>query len=151
MDKINQCKVDTFLHIRDVVKNLNVVIKDLLSRAEIHDDSKFESPELEIFSEATLLSDIEYGSKEYKENMQTIRPAIDHHFSKNRHHPQHWPNGIEDMTLTDLVEMLADWKAATKRNKNGNIVKSIEVNAQKFNISPQLRKILENTARELYE
>ena len=48
-----------------------------------------------------------------------FKPAIDHHYANNRHHPEHWPNGINDMTLMDLIEMLADWKAATARNKNG--------------------------------
>lgn len=47
--------------------------------------------------------------------------------------------------------MLCDWKAATKRNKNGNIRKSIEINAQKYNISPQLEQILENTVKEIFK
>lgn len=149
-EKINKCRADTFEHIKEVTKNINVIIKELLNRAEIHDDSKFEPEELNIFAEAKLLSDIEYGSQEYKENMQQIKPATEHHFSKNRHHPQYWPNGINDMNLVDLIELLADWKAATLRNKNGNLVKSIEINTEKYNISPQLKQILENTVRELY-
>ncbi len=55
------------------------------------------------------------------------------------------------MTLVDLIEMLADWRAATKRNKNGNIRKSIDINAEKYGISPQLKKIFENTVREMFK
>lgn len=55
------------------------------------------------------------------------------------------------MSLVDLVEMLSDWRSATKRNKDGNLVKSIEINCQKYGISPQLRKIFENTVREIFE
>ena len=151
MEKIFKCKTETLEHIREVEKNLNKVIHELIKRGEKHDDSKLSSPELEIFAQADTLSRVEYNSQEYKQNLEKIKPAISHHYSKNRHHPEHWPNGIEDMNLIDLVELLADWKAATKRNKNGNILKSIEINAQKFNISPQLRKILENTVKEIYE
>lgn len=57
---------------------------------------------------------------------------------------------MDDMTLVDLCEMLADWRAATQRNKNGNIRKSIEHNATRFNMSPQLTKIFENTVREMF-
>lgn len=58
---------------------------------------------------------------------------------------------ISDMNLIDVLEMLCDWRAAGERNKNGNIKKSIEVNAERYGLSPQLRKILENTARDLFK
>lgn len=150
-DKQNYCLAETFKHIKEVGKNLNIFSKDLIDRGENHDNSKLEEPELSIFAENThKLGTVTYGSDEYKALLVEIKPAIDNHYSKNRHHPEHWPNGIEDMTLIDLCEMLADWKAATKRNKNGNIRKSIEINAAKYNMSPQLRTIFENTVREYF-
>ena len=98
------------------------IVTDLIERGQNHDNSKFEEPELTIFAENThKLGSTVYGSPEYKELLVEVKPAIDHHYAKNRHHPEHWPNGIEDMNLIDLVEMLADWKAATQRNKDGNI------------------------------
>lgn len=143
--------VETNDHIKVVQKNLMQFVKELLDRALNHDTSKLESPEVEVFGEYTPeLSKVEYGSQEYKDLLAKVKPAIDHHYANNRHHPEHWPNGIEDMTLVDLVELLSDWKAATARNKNGNIRKSIELNAERYKISPQLRKILENTVREMF-
>jgi hypothetical protein len=53
------------------------------------------------------------------------------------------------MTLIDLVEMLVDWKAASERHDDGNVLKSIEVNAKRFRISGQLTTILENTAKAM--
>ena len=50
------------------------------------------------------------------------------------------------MTLIDIVEMLADWKAASERQLDGNLLTSIEYNAKRFNISDQLKQILLNTA-----
>jgi len=54
------------------------------------------------------------------------------------------------MNLIDLCEMIADWKAASERQNNGNLIKSIEINAKRFNIDAQLKQILLNTAK-LYD
>jgi len=54
------------------------------------------------------------------------------------------------MNLIDLVEMLCDWSASCARYKDGNILTSISINTERFNISPDLASILRNTA-ELFE
>ena len=54
------------------------------------------------------------------------------------------------MSLLDLVEMLADWKAAGKRHKDGSMAASLRINIDRFQISPQLAKILENTLKEMH-
>jgi len=51
------------------------------------------------------------------------------------------------MNLIDIVEMFCDWKAASERQLDGNLLKSIEKNADRFNMDPQLKQILINTAR----
>ena len=143
------CLVETHKHVKEVQRNINIFIRELINRGEKHDDSKFEEPELTVFAENTeKLGATEYGSEEYKVLLEQVKPAITNHYAKNRHHPEHWANGINDMTLVDLLEMIADWKAATKRNKDGNIRTSIEKNSDRYRIDPQLRQILENTVRE---
>ncbi len=149
MNKEEKSLYDTHQHTVEVAKNIAKITKNLIDRAVFHDLSKFESPEREIFAENNeKLGHVEFGGEEYKKLLQEVKPAIEHHYAINRHHPQHHKNGVEDMTLCDLVEMLCDWKAATARNKNGNIRKSIEINAEKYAIPPMLRKILENTVKE---
>lgn len=65
---------------------------------------------------------------------------------------EEWMNSpVNDMNLVDLLEMICDWKAASERHNNGNIRKSIEINADRFGMSPQLTKIFENTADLLFE
>lgn len=141
---------ETTKHIRLVQSILHKFIKELLDRADLHDLSKLESPEVEIFTEFTpKLAASTYGSKEYDEFRVAMGPALDHHYAKNKHHPEHYKNGVNDMNLIDLLEMFADWFAATKRHNDGNILKSIEHNTNRFNLSPQLAKILENTANLL--
>lgn len=73
--------------------------------------------------------------------------ALQHHYAQYRHHPEHFDNSIDDMNLIDIVEMFCDWKAASERQLDGNLLKSIEKNADRFNIDPQLKHILINTAK----
>jgi hypothetical protein len=142
---------ETFRHIERVRNLLNTCVVDLLKRAELHDQTKLESPEVEAFAEYTpKLATCTYGSDEYRGYLAAIKPALDHHYAHNRHHPEHHKNGVNDMNLLDLVEMLCDWKAASERHNDGNIRRSIEVNANRFGLSPQLVAILENTADVLF-
>jgi hypothetical protein len=78
-----------------------------------------------------------------------MKPALDHHYAQNRHHPEHHASGIAGMTLLDLIEMLCDWKAATERHEDGDMARSIQQNQERFGYSDELRLVLENTAREL--
>jgi hypothetical protein len=129
-----------------VQKYLSYFIKQLLDRAVKHDDSKLKEPEVKIFHEYTpKLKGTTYNSKEYKEFMKEMEVALSHHYAKNRHHPEHFPNGIADMNLIDVVEMICDWKAATLRHHDGNILKSLEENQKRFKYSDELKKILTNT------
>ncbi len=139
---------ETYKHIDRVRKLMSAVIENLLSRMDEHDQSKLGSPEVEIFTEFTpKLKDSEYGSDEYKEFLKQMKPALDHHYEENSHHPEHWENGVDDMNLIDLIETLCDWKAAGERHKDGgNIFRSIKINTERFRLGPQLVKILENTA-----
>jgi len=150
-DKTVQGMMEAMKHIHRVRELLFQMIRELDDRARHHDLSKLESPEKEIFGEYTPeLAKAEYGSDEYKALLEKVKPAIEHHYANNRHHTEHWKNGINDMTLIDLIEMLVDWRAATERVKNGNIRKSIEINAARYGISPQLTQIFENTVREYF-
>ncbi len=138
---------ETFRHIERVRNLLNLMVVTLLQRGELHDQSKLTNPEVETFAEFTdKLAKVTYGSAEYEGFRKAMKPALDHHYANNRHHPEHFKDGVNDMTLIDVVEMLCDWKAASERHNDGNIRKSIEKNADRFNLSPQLVRILENTA-----
>lgn len=149
---LEECKLATIDHINMVRKYMRLFTDKLTDRAEKHDNSKLSDEELPYFAEHTdKLSQIEYGSDEYKAELEALKPALDHHYASNTHHPEHWPNGIEDMSLWDICEMLCDWKASTKRQKSGNLLKSIEINAERFKIDNQLKQILINTAKLMEE
>lgn len=138
--------LDTVKHIRNVQYLMNLIIEELLTRARKHDETKLESPEKEIFDEySPKLKDSTYMSDEYKGFLKEMKVALDHHYAKNRHHPEYFEEGINGMSLIDLIEMVADWKAASARHADGDVMESLKKNIDRFNISPQLAVILENT------
>ncbi len=140
-------KADTLLHIKRVSQLLTEVACEFIRRANIHDSSKLESPEKEVFDEYTpKLKGSTYGSSEYQTFFKDMKVAFDHHYKHNSHHPEHYKKGIDGFDLFDLVEMFFDWKAATERHEDGDIMKSIVINKKRFNISDQLCGILKNTA-----
>jgi hypothetical protein len=143
--------IDTLLHIKRINGLLLQACAELMKRAQHHDDSKLKDPEKPFFDSAKTpkLAGLTYGTADYEESRRIIKPALDHHYAHNSHHPEHYKDGINDFDLFDLLEMFFDWKASSERHHDGNILKSIEKNADRFNISPQLVRILNNTAKKI--
>ena len=141
----------TVTHIRRVQELLSSVVTNLEHRADVHDASKLQSPEVEAFEEYTAkLRGCTYGSEEYRGYLAAMKPALDHHYAKNSHHPEHWPDGIHGMSLLDLIEMLVDWKCAGERHADGCMFKSIDLNQKRFGYSDELKRFLLNTVVELW-
>lgn len=146
-----ETNAETLKHIRRVQHLLTNVAMKLVARALCHDESKLRDPEASVFAEYTeKLKGLTYGSDEYKACLAGMKPALDHHYAHNSHHPEHWPGGIKDMSLLDLIEMLVDWKAASERHADGDIERSITINKQRFGYSDELEAILRRTTLELY-
>lgn len=137
---------DTREHIFQVAARLNAVCRELRLRGELHDASKLGPVEKPHFDAA--IPDLKarvYASPEYKDALRHLEPALKHHYANNRHHAEHHENGISGMDLVDLLEMYCDWAAATLRNKDGDLRRSIEINIVKLGIDGPLREILRNT------
>jgi hypothetical protein len=141
---------ETYEHIAVLRYYLLDLAMDLIARAHIHDQSKLESPEVQVFDKFTpLLADTTYGSPEYQEHLAAMGVALRHHYAVNPHHPEHWDRGIHGMNLLDLIEMLCDWKAATERHADGDLDKSITINRQRFGYGDEIEGLLRNTAARL--
>lgn len=141
---------DTLKHALRVGELLVQVIAELGQRAVTHDRSKTEPPELEIFNEFTpKLKGSTFGSGEYKGFLAEMGAGLAHHYAHNRHHPEHWPEErMYGMNLVDVLEMLADWKAATERHDDGDLRRSLDLQRDRFKIDPMLWSILYNTAAD---
>jgi hypothetical protein len=143
-------KADTLQHIKRVNELLGEAAITLIRRGNVHDNSKLEEPEKAEFDRLTpLLKNMVYGSEEYKKSLNELDSALQHHYSNNTHHPQHYENGVNGFDLFDLMEMFFDWKAATERTKDGDIYRSIEQNKTRFGVSDQICNIFKNTAKRL--
>lgn len=131
----------TLWHKVQVFRFMFRVMMKLFKRAIVHDFSKFGPHEAPYFAKADGLKNLEYGSPAYKKMLkEVLKPALDHHYANNTHHPEHHPGGINDMSLLDQLEMLCDWKAATLRTKDGDIKKSIEYNMGRFGYSEDTKQ-----------
>jgi hypothetical protein len=137
---------ETLRHSLRVGELMGQVIRELVERSVRHDISKTQDPELAVFNEFTpKLKTSTYGSEEYKGFLEAMGDGLAHHYASNRHHPEHFPHGVNDMTLADLIEMLADWKAAGERHADGSLGRSLQIQRERFGLSDQLFRILWNT------
>jgi len=143
--------LDRTLDHRERVGNLiRLFCNQMLKRGIEHDRSKFQEPEFSNFAEyVPELQDLDYGSEEYKRNLNNLKdPALDNHYANNDHHIEHHGE-VEQMDLFQIAEMFFDWIAAGERHESGDIHKSIEIHREKGEISDQLADIFHNTADSL--
>lgn len=85
-----QTREETLNHIKKVQEYIALFIDKLLLRAKEHDKTKLEEPESEYFLKYTpLLKDSVYGSEQYYEFLKQLKPALDHHYLSNPHHPEY--------------------------------------------------------------
>lgn len=141
-----QTNAETMRHILTLRSLLMQCLQEFIKRANEHDLSKLSDPEVKLFTIYTpKLKDVEYGSEEYNQFLQELKPALVNHYKQNSHHPEHYEDGIMGMNLFDLIEMLCDWKASSLRGKNGDLFKSLEIQKTRFGIDNQLYNIMLNT------
>lgn len=137
---------DTYEHIAQVRGLVLGVSQELAERAHWHDHSKLRSPEVEVFDMvSSRLPSLTYGSPEYKAVLEEMGPGLEHHYAANDHHPEHFEDGIREMDLVQITEMLCDWIAATRRHSDGDIHRSIDQNAERFGYGEELRQLLHSS------
>jgi hypothetical protein len=127
-------------HKQDVAELMNKIAQEIIERGRVHDDSKFQSPEIEALTE---IRNMKFGTPEYLAVCNS--DGIKHHYKANRHHPEHFGDGkVNIMTLIDLIEYAADCYVAAKR-RSGQMV-DFSRNKDRHGIEDQLLTILACTA-----
>jgi len=140
---------DLLVHKAWVARYMDRVASHLFKRAVVHDYSKFEAEEFEPYDKAfPQFQKYAYGTPELAAVYESIKPALAHHYQANDHHPEHFENGINDMNLIQLVEMVCDWMAASKRSQTG-MAQGLHINKERFGISDQLYEVICNTVAYL--
>lgn len=120
---------DTVAHINRVQDLLNLAAEKLQYRGRVHDASKLEEPEKSAFDrlKALSLSGMAYGSDEYRACLRAEKPAIDHHYKANSHHPEFYPQEPETTTGA-MLRASANEMEATAKAAIGSAVQG-EINA----------------------
>ena len=139
----------TLKHKELIAKYMAKFSAEVTFRAAIHDDSKFRRDEFEAYAEcADEFDQHPFNSQEERALREKLYPAMSLHKQRNRHHPEHFENGMTGMNLIDLLEMLCDWKSASERTPGDSIRTALPILKEKYNISPQLMNVLTNTIRD---
>jgi hypothetical protein len=138
--------LDTIDHIQKVQRYLGIMIAELIFRSHSHDASKLMPPELDGYAGLSdAVRGLQYGTDEYRAAFAPFKGIIKHHYEANDHHPEHFPDSdISKMNLLQIIEMIADWKAASTRN-NSTLMDSLDVSFKRFGIDEQLAAIVRNT------
>jgi len=153
--QLSEHEKDVADHKDKVTRALFIIARALEDRANTHDDSKMDEPEFSAYSETIpKLKGLQYGTEEHKAVLKQMKPAVEHHYSMNRHHPEFFDGGREagvwDMNLVDFIEMICDWKAASMRGgDNKAFYKSLDINKEKFRLESQVVALIANTAEML--
>lgn len=135
-------------HMLRVQSHMATMLRILMDRMVVHDQSKYSDDELDLITGKTKLNSTPYGTDEYRQALEGVKASVSEHYRHNSHHPEHYKDGVADMSLFDLLEMLADWKAAGEQN-DGSIEKSFGVNESRYHVPSAIMVLLWNTAREL--
>jgi hypothetical protein len=143
-------EADTRKHQQWVAEQLIACAKRLLDRAVSHDASKFSEVERKSYVEPVW--ELNTREVEYRRLTAQMGEGWEHHKVHNTHHPEfvlmNQPEFAGDpfsgMDLFDLLEMLCDWIAASKRR--GNLPSApIERFRNELGLDHQLECVLRNT------
>lgn len=133
-------------HKKNVTNLINLIIIELHKRINEHDESSLNSNEVEVLTYfPEYIKKDSYLNEESLAYIREIKNALNIHFKKNSHHPEHFNNKIKDMNLIDIIEMLCDWKSTM--SEDDDIISVIKRNKKIYNFSNELMYILINTSK----
>ena len=142
--------LETLRHQSDVRAALSEMRADLDRRGFLHDRTKLEELEFWTFTRTRpKFREAEYGSEEYRQCTEEARPAVEHHYAHNRHHVAFHEDGFAGMNLLDILEMLADWKAAAVRSPGLGLRDSLPRAYEKYGIPENMQRHIEATLEYL--
>lgn len=133
-------------HVNRVNEIAQKLCRMIKTSAAKHDASKFHRPEICHFTQVEYEP---YGTDAYFDTLERLKPALDHHYMVNPHHPQHYENGVNGMNLIDVIEMFCDW--LSMQDSSEEFEKSLKISQERFGIDEQLIDIFRNTERILKE
>lgn len=133
-------------HINQVRFNLHKISHRLKERSIVHDSSKYALDEFEGFKEINRIARTHpFGSQEYKDSLKDNQ-AVQLHYSRNTHHPEHYQGGIDGMSFLDIVEMVCDWKAASDTYGKTSFEDSLKIQKERYKFTSEQEYIIKKIA-----
>lgn len=106
-EEIERWRIDTVDHIAKVQAALTEVTSNLTVRAAYHDESKLREPELSGYAALRArLSEVKYGTPEYKAALEEGKEPISAHYAANSHHPEHWVWPVPESEKAEEITLL---------------------------------------------
>lgn len=140
---------------------IEVFIKELRRRADIHDDSKLREPEISGWRAMDKEPRYKYGTKEYFNKVDKYKWLMEQHWKSNRHHPEYWTLNPDKQSrdLIDIIEMLSDWLGySSKKPSYKEAKKLVEEQTKRYSLdkiedidkNPPLYTLIMNTLTNYY-
>lgn len=155
-NKSNDSDINTVEYIqkhRKRVKQWMILFAtEILNRANIHDESKLQEPELSGWIEMDKKPRYKYGTKKYFEKLKKFEWLFKLHWSKNRHHPEYWKIHKNDKSrdAVDLLETLCDWLAYKDKLSYKEAVKIVKQQSKRYETSKELQMYVLNTLKNVF-
>lgn len=139
--------VYTLLHQRQVQDYMMFIALELQRRALKHDLSKLSSTEWEgLVAINSIAREQGYASPDYQASLQS--DMVKAHWAANDHHPEHFEQGIAEMSLCAIIEMVCDWKAVAVQKKL-HFYDILKENYERFKVTPEQKYLIERIVMEL--
>lgn len=137
----------TLEHINRVKAKMEFFASVLATRGANHDSSKLKEPEYSGWLAMDKEPRYPYGSKKYYDKMFRYKEVLEHHYSINSHHPEHFEDPSSQMDLIDLIEMLCDWFSYSNDISWLEGYNTINSQCARFKLNDTIKHLLLNTFR----
>ena len=137
----------TLEHINQVKSKMQFLASVFATRGTSHDSSKLIEPEYSGWLAMDQEPRYPYGSEKYYDKINRYKEVLEHHYSLNSHHPEHFENPSTQMDLVDLIEMLCDWFSYSNNISWLEGYNTINSQCARFGLNDTIRYLLLNTFR----
>ena len=147
METYNSTSSYTLDHIKRVKAKMEFFASVIATRGANHDSSKLMEPEYSGWLAMDREPRYPYGSDKYYDKMRRYKEVLEHHYSVNSHHPEHFSDPSNEMDLVDLLEMLCDWFGYTETITWLDGYYIINSQCDRFGFNGTIKNLLLNTFR----
>lgn len=127
--------------VQHVIHQMSSILNE---RAVTHDQSAFNQMEMQ-----NAFIAINAEGKNPIDTQQLLTTVQDIHFASNPHHPEYHENGVRDMSIFDILELMADWKITSRAKVNTTFDQYLNEQFAVYDVPEYVQSIIRQTAKQL--